>query len=124
MTIRGHQRGSTLVEVVRAVALVGALAAIGMPSYLAYTEEGREAQCAANRHRLEAAERACALDNKGTPCLGMNELIKSGYLDAKPTCASGGKYVWIVNDAHDPRYPSMGCSKHWFPTELAEAEHP
>lgn len=122
MSADGRQLGSTFVEVLRAVSFAGALAAIGMPNYLAYTEEGREAQCTANRHQLEAAERACALDNNGKPCLSMSKLIKSGYLDAKLTCTSGGKYVWIANHAGDPKYPSMGCSKHSFPVDLARAE--
>lgn len=113
-------RGSTLVELMVTISLIGALAAIGMPNYLSYTENGREAQCATNRHTLEAAERACALDNGGKPCLKTKKLAKSGYLGATPTCASGGKYVWIVTDADQPDYPKAGCSKHFYPTKKAK----
>ena len=106
--------GTTAVEVTVALAVFGALLALGMPNYAAYTEDGREAQCANNRHALEEAERACALDN-GAPCLTPKKLAGSGYLRTPPTCASGGTYVWIVSDPADPEYPKVGCSKHFFP---------
>ena len=107
-------RGSTLVELLVVMTVMGALLSIGMPNYLSYTEQGREAQCASNRHSLESAERACALDNMGKPCLSAKKLASSGYMDARPTCASGGKYIWIVSKAADPAYPKAGCSKHFF----------
>ena len=115
-------RGSTLVALVVALSVLGALAAIGMPSYVAYSEGGREAQCASNRHALETAERACSLDHNGKACLDMTTLVKSGYLESRPTCGSGGRYVWIVSDPDDSRYPSMGCSKHHFPNGDDKAE--
>ncbi len=115
-------RGSTMVEVVVGISVLVALAAMGAPSYLVYTEAGREAQCASNRHALEAAERACSLDSNGKACLGMNTLVKSGYLEGRPTCASGGRYVWIAGHPDDPSYPSMGCSKHYFPHDEETVE--
>src|SRR6185436_11198712 len=54
-------RGSSLVELIVAMCVLGAILALGMPGYHWYGEEGRAAQCATNRHALEAAERACAL---------------------------------------------------------------
>ena len=120
MTPAGANGGSTLVELIVAMSIFGALLSIGMPNYLSYTEQGREAQCASNRHTLEAAERACALDNGGKPCLKTKKLANSGYLTGAATCASGGKYVWVVSDATQPDYPVMGCSKHFFPSQAPE----
>ncbi len=111
--------GWTAVEAAVGLSVFGALLAIGVPGYVGYSEHGREAQCASNRHAIEAAERACALDNKGTPCLAARKLATSGYLGTMPTCGSGGKYVWIVSDAADPEYPKIGCSKHFFPAAKA-----
>ena len=70
-----NTRGTTLVEVLVAVAVIGALSAIGIPQYASYTEKGREAQCIANRHNVESASRACTLET-GKPCLTTGELVK------------------------------------------------
>ncbi len=114
--------GATLVEVLVAVSVLGALAAIGIPQYASYTERGREAQCVANRHNMEEAARACAAE-KGKPCLTTQELVDSGYLDGMPKCPSGGTYVWLKDDPSDPEAPKMGCSKHyWDPGEERHAE--
>jgi type II secretory pathway pseudopilin PulG len=107
-------RGSSLVELTVGLSIFGALLALGMPGWRRYGEEGRAAQCATNRHALEVAERACAVNRDGKACLSMKTLTESGYLSATPTCASDGTYVWIA-DAAQPGYPKMGCSKHFFP---------
>jgi type II secretory pathway pseudopilin PulG len=118
--VKGRRRsaaGETLLEVLVAVSVIGALASIGIPQYAGYTERGREAQCMANRHKVEAAERACAVD-KGRPCLRAETLGESGYIDAMPACPSGGSYVWLKDDPSDPEFPKMGCSKHyWDPAQ-------
>ena len=114
--------GWTAVEAVVGLSVFGALLAIGVPGYVGYTEHGRDVQCAKNRHALEAAERACAIDHKGQPCLTAPKLETSGYLGTMPTCASGGKYVWIVSEPADPDYPKVGCSKHYFPDPQAGAK--
>jgi prepilin-type N-terminal cleavage/methylation domain-containing protein len=109
-------RGSTLVELLVAIAVIGALSAIGIPQYASYTEKGREAQCTANRHNIESASRACGLDT-GVPCFTTGELVKSGYMSGMPECPSGGTYVWLKDDPADPDAPKMGCSKHYWDTE-------
>jgi type II secretory pathway pseudopilin PulG len=106
----GHD-GTTLVEVLVAVSVLGALAAIGIPQYASYSEHGREAQCVARRHHVEEAERACALET-GKPCLTAAALHESGYIHGMPSCPSGGTYVWLKDDPTDPRAPELGCSKH------------
>ena len=114
-------KGATLVELLVTIAVIGALAAIGIPQYASYTEQGREAQCVANRHNIEEAARACTLD-AGRPCLTTKELVGSGYLEGMPACPSGGKYVWLNDDPADPKAPIMGCSKHyWNPKEEKHA---
>ncbi len=115
---RAHRgmRGTTLVEVLVAVAVIGALASIGIPQYASYTEKGREAQCIANRHNVESASRACTLDT-GKSCLTTSELVKSGYMSGMPSCPSGGEYVWLKDDPSDREAPKMGCSKHYWDSE-------
>jgi prepilin-type N-terminal cleavage/methylation domain-containing protein len=116
MRAHGNSQGTTLVEVLVAVAVIGALAAIGIPQYASYTEKGREAQCISNRHNVESASRACTLET-GKPCLTTGELVKSGYMDGMPTCPSDGNYVWLKDDPSDPESPKMGCSKHYWDAE-------
>lgn len=107
-------RGSTLVELMATLTIIGAIASIGMPQYLLYTEQSKAAQCQANRVTMEKAEYACALD-RGKPCVNTKLLQASGYLDAQPKCPTGGKYVWAGKAADDPNYPHVACSKHGIP---------
>jgi type II secretory pathway pseudopilin PulG len=109
----GGAAGSSLVDLLVVVAILGALASIGVPQYTRYSEHRREAQCVGNRNAIEEAERACQVDH-GKPCLSTAMLTGSGYLSAPLTCPSEGRYVWIANKPSEERYPLLGCSKHFW----------
>jgi competence protein ComGC len=114
MKYLGRAQGSTVVELLVALFIIGALASLAMPQYMSYVEHAKAAQCAENRHVLESAESACAL-RRGKPCLSTGRLIASGYLNAPVRCPSGGKYVWLGRDFGHPQYPQLACSKHFLP---------
>jgi len=94
--------GFSLLEVMVAITIMGALASIAIPQYAAYREKARAASCLSNRHHIEMEERTYFLDHD-VPNLEIDELY---------SCPSGGEYVWLISDPNDPDYPKIGCSIH------------
>ena len=103
--------GFTLLEVLVVIALIGALAAIALPHYLAYVRRAQATACAANRRNIEMAEREQFVRTNQADLT-----VASGF-----RCPAGGEYVWIVNDPGDPDYPEIGCSVHgWQPVAYGD----
>ena len=97
------ESGFTLLEVLVVLAIIGALASIALPHYLASRVTALAVSCQSNRRHIEESESANYLVNK-TPGLAIDEKWK---------CPSGGVYVWLVSDPEDPDYPKVGCSIHF-----------
>jgi len=98
-----NSRGFTLLELMVAVAVMGALASIAIPQYAAYRGKVQAVHCLANRYNIEMEERAYFLDHN-TPGLEIDPMYK---------CPCGGEYVWLISDPNDPGYPKVGCSIHY-----------
>ena len=106
-----HPVGFSLVELLVVMAVIGILAAVGIPRYAALREAIAKMICTSQMRLIENAERACFLDH-GAPCLFFAQLVQGAYLSHVPTCPSGGTYRWAVTDGDDPHYPDVGCTKH------------
>lgn len=53
-----RQRGLSMIETALAVSMLGILLAVGVPSFLRYTEQGKTVEAARQLQRLHAAEHA------------------------------------------------------------------
>ncbi len=101
-TYGNHSKGFTLLELMVVIAIMGVLASIAMPQYLAYRQKAYAAHCTANRYHIEMIEREYFVDHD----------VANLIIDESYKCPSGGVYVWLVPDTNDPEYPKVGCSIH------------
>ena len=101
-TYGNQSKGFTLLEVMMVIAIIGVLASIALPNYLAYRQKAYAAHCTANRHYIEMIEREYFV----------NQDVANLKIDESYKCPSGGVYVWLVSDTNDPGYPKVGCSIH------------
>ncbi|MEA3436104.1 MAG: type II secretion system protein, partial [Thermodesulfobacteriota bacterium] len=83
-TYGNQNKGFTLLEVMMVIAIMGVLASIALPNYLAYRQKAYAAHCTANRHYIEMIEREYFLSH-GAGSFKIDESYK---------CPSGGVYVW------------------------------
>jgi prepilin-type N-terminal cleavage/methylation domain-containing protein len=108
MLVRGElllcsEAGFTLIELMVAILIMGALLSIALPQFASYPEKSRETKCLSNRYHIEQDERIYYLNNN-TPSLA---------IDGRYRCDSGGVYAWLVADPASPDYPRLGCSLHY-----------
>ena len=101
-TYGNHSKGFTLLELMVVIAIMGVLASIAMPQYLAYRQKAYAAHCTANRYHIEMIEREYFVDHD----------VANLIIDESYKCPSGGVYVWFISDTNDPEYPKVGCSIH------------
>lgn len=96
------KKGFTLIEMIVVITVIGVLAAIGIPSLMAYIDKGKASDCGINRKALVLkleAERA------QTPGATMEEIIKK---NAEIQCPSGGIYTAIDKDTVKCSHPGHG----------------
>jgi prepilin-type N-terminal cleavage/methylation domain-containing protein len=101
-----NKKGFTLVEIMIVVAIIGLLAAIGIPSFSKARSNSREKTCLNNQRIIDAAKEQDALENNldaGEAAANYLDYIKGG---ADPVCPSGGAYT-VGNIDTDP-----SCSDH------------
>jgi len=80
----------TLVEVMIVVAIIGLLAAIGMPNYLRARTTSQLNSCLNNLRQIDAAIQQYALENKRAPAASVSESDVTPYLKNLVVCPSGG----------------------------------
>lgn len=96
------KKGFTLIEMIVVITVIGVLAAIAVPSLMAYIDKGKASDCEINRKALVLkleAERAQA------PGASMEEIIKN---NPEIKCPAGGIYTAVDKDTVQCSYPGHG----------------
>ena len=94
-----NKKGFTLVEIMIVVAIIGLLAAIGIPSFQKARDNSRSKSCINNLRMIAAGTEQYMMDNNTTAATLTQsaEYIKSGL----PTCAGNGSYT-VGTETTDP----------------------
>ncbi len=87
-----NQRGFTLIELMVAVAILGTLSAIAVPSYLGYLETAKFSQVIADLKRVELAVFAFQAENGRFPAT----LVEAGL--GNPVDPWGNPYIYYPMD--------------------------
>lgn len=80
---RGGEQGFTLLELMIVMIIIGVLAAIAVPSYLASVRKAKEAVLKEDLHTIRSAIDSYTVDKAKAP-QSLNDLVEAGYLKAIP----------------------------------------
>jgi general secretion pathway protein G len=82
-TARSGEQGFTLLELMIVMIIIGVLAAIAVPSYLASVRKAKEAVLREDLHTMRSAIDSYTVDKSKAP-QSLGDLVESGYLKAIP----------------------------------------
>lgn len=80
---RSGEQGFTLLELMIVMIIIGVLAAIAVPSYLASVRKAKEAVLREDLHTMRSAIDSYTVDKAKAP-QSLNDLVEGGYLKAIP----------------------------------------
>lgn len=80
---RSEEQGFTLLELMIVMIIIGVLAAIAVPSYLASVRKAKEAVLKEDLHTIRSAIDSYTVDKAKAP-QSLNDLVEAGYLKAVP----------------------------------------
>lgn len=95
ITLRNHQRGFTLLEIMIVVAILGLLVAVAMPSFLKTRTQARKQICVENLSQIESAKQIWGMENqkKNGDVPEMSDLVGANlYIKKEPECPASGTY--------------------------------
>ena len=86
-----NKSGFTLVEIMIVLAIIGLLAAIAVPSFIAARTKSQQNACLNNLRQISGAKDEYALDNNNK-APAITDLYTT-YLAKSPVCPAGGSYT-------------------------------
>lgn len=100
------QEGFTLIELLIVVIILGILAMLAIPRFMANRATAELKTCASNMRMIEDAAERYSFE-QGANAADLKALVTKNYLKAEPTCPDkSATYTW------DKTNNSVTCSKH------------
>lgn len=98
---RFYKRGFSMVELIIVIAILGALTAIFLPTYVSYVQKAKKTACLTTVQAVNDAVFQVKLMESGQPDDAhlLQFLVDQNILSALPACPAGGSYV---------------CHDYWF----------
>jgi general secretion pathway protein G len=97
---RKQDAGFTLVELMIVMAIIGVLAMVAVPSYIAAIKHAREAVLKEDLHTLRAAIDSYTMDKQKAP-QSLDDLLQDGYLKSIPKDPMTDSATTWVTDTSD-----------------------
>lgn len=94
---KGHSSGFTLVEIMVVASVIGLLASIALPSFIAAREKSQREICASNLRLMENAAQQYLFEYTALSALTVDDLRDFFKGNVIPECPNNGVYTVFVD---------------------------